>query len=197
MESQLFLVYKPWGMVSQFITNDVKQSKKRFLGELGIFPKGAMAVGRLDEDSEGLLLITTNGTWSNTINNSAKWEKEYVVQVDGQITPGVIAQLEHSVVISVQGKPYNTKPCKVTILTETPVLPPTKQRIRDDRHGPTSWISMTLNEGKFRQIRKMTAAVGYPTLRLARIRIGIFKLKNLNEHCCVEVTSLFKEHFTP
>lgn len=183
-------------MVSQFITNDKKQLKKRFLGELGDFPEGAMAIGRLDEDSEGLLLITTNGAWSNFINNSAKWEKEYYVQVDGLMGTEVITALANGVVISVDGKPYKTKPCKVTRLSKSPNLPATLQRIRADRHGPSSWISITLNEGKFRQIRKMTAAVGFPTLRLARIRIGVFGLQNLGEQRWVEVTALMNKTLT-
>lgn len=193
MEHQLFLVYKPWRTVSQFLTNDSKQKKKRFLGELGDFPENSMAVGRLDEDSEGLLLITTNGKWSNIINKSALWEKEYYVQVDGDITANAIESLQKGVEISIEGNAYLTQSCKAQKLTELPQLPETLQRIRDDRHGPTSWLSVTLKEGKFRQVRKMTAAVGFPTLRLARVRIGHFTIKNLQNLQVVDVTELFEK----
>jgi len=190
MSDGLFLVYKPWRMVSQFVTNDLKQKKKRFLGDLGIFPVGAMAVGRLDEDSEGLLLITTNGKWSDTINKSAAWDKEYYVQIDGLITNEALLQLRQGVVISINGNPYKTQPCDVKRLVQAPELPVTLQRIRDDRHGPTSWLAVILNEGKFRQVRKMTSAVGFPTLRLARVRIGNFKIKNLHDMQVTDVTHL-------
>lgn len=180
-------------MVSQFVTNDRSQRKKRFLGELGDFPTGSMAVGRLDEDSEGLLLITTNGAWSNTINKSARWEKEYYAQLDGLITTEALELLQRGVSISVNGTSYLTKPCKVALLPHTPDLPVTLQRIRDDRHGPTSWIALILNEGKFRQVRKMTAAVGFPTLRLARVRIGHFTIKNLRDKQVVHVSNFVND----
>ncbi|RDK85244.1 pseudouridine synthase [Marinirhabdus gelatinilytica] len=165
-----FKLYKPYKYLSQFITNDTKAKRKRFLGELYPFPEGTMAVGRLDETSEGLLFLTTNGKFSYHITNTGV-EKEYYAQVDGLITVEAILKLQKGVSIGVKGKDYITKPCQAKII-EMPNLPPTNQRIRDDRHGPTSWVSITITEGKFRQIRKMTAAVGFPTLRLVRVRIG-------------------------
>jgi 23S rRNA pseudouridine2457 synthase len=163
-------IYKPYGYVSQFMTNDSKAKRKKFLGMLGNFPKGTMAVGRLDEKSEGLLFLTTDGNFSNHINKG-NTEKEYYAQVDGFITEEAISTLQKGVLIGLHGADYKTKPCKAKLIT-TPSLPETKQRIRDDRHGPTSWVSITVTEGKFRQVRKMTAAVGFPTLRLVRVRIG-------------------------
>ena len=197
MNDQFFLVYKPWRMVSQFLTNDLKQKKKRFLGDLGAFPTGSMAVGRLDEDSEGLLLITTSGKWSDAVNKSAVWDKEYYVQIDGFITDKALYQLQQGITISVNGRPYKTQPCDVKRLGGTPDLPSTLQRVRNDRHGPTSWISIILNEGKFRQVRKMTSAAGFPTLRLARVRIGNFKIKSLRDMQVADVTHMIQQHPIP
>ena len=137
-----------------------------------------MAIGRLDEKSEGLLLITTNGKWSNEIN-SRGIEKEYYVQVDGTITIEAITKLQKGIEIGINGKRYLTKPCKVEILKNLPQFPKRSKKIRDDRHGPTTWISITITEGKFRQVRKMTAAAGYPTLRLVRVRIGTIYLNEM------------------
>ncbi|PRP66598.1 pseudouridine synthase [Nonlabens agnitus] len=176
MEHRHFLIYKPFKMVSQFISNDRHQKKKRFLGELYDFPNGCMAVGRLDETSEGLLIITTDGQLSNNINRSKTFTKQYYAQVDGVITEKASKMLASGVEITSNAKPYVTDTCDVKKLETVPNLPETKQKIRDERHGPTSWISLTLNEGKFRQVRKMTSAVGFPTLRLVRVRIGIYEI---------------------
>lgn len=173
-----FKLYKPYGYISQFITNDRHARRKRFLGELYNFPEGTMAVGRLDENSEGLLLLTTDGTFSHSISKGKKVEKEYYTQVDGVITSEAIESLQQGLEISINGKIYQTKPCKAHII-DKPKLPPTSQRIRDNRHGPTSWISLILKEGKFRQVRKMTAAVGFPTLRLVRVRVGNYTIQNM------------------
>ncbi|MGK0378058.1 pseudouridine synthase [Patiriisocius sp. Uisw_017] len=173
-----FKLYKPYGYISQFITNDTHAKRKKFLGDLYDFPEGSMAIGRLDEPSEGLLLITTNGKYSIHINKG-KIEKEYYAQVDGKITQSAIEQLRRGVTITVEKENYTTKKSKVNALTETPHLPERAKKIRDERHGPTSWVSITVTEGKFRQIRKMTAAVGFPTLRLVRVRIGNYKIENL------------------
>lgn len=166
-----FKIYKPYGYLSQFISNQKSQKKSNFLGELQEFPDGTMAIGRLDKDSEGLLLLTTNGKLSKLVT-AGNVEKEYYVLVDGEITEEAIQSLESGLDISINGKIHKTSPCKARILHKVPDLPERKQKIRDSRHGPTSWVSIILTEGKFRQVRKMTAAVGFPTLRLVRIRIG-------------------------
>lgn len=166
-----FKVYKPYNFLSQFITNQQKQKRTKMLGELANFPEGTMAIGRLDKDSEGLLLLTTNGKLSKLIT-AGNIEKEYYAQVDGEITDDSITKLQNGIAISINGKPYQTLPCKVTKIETKPEFPDSGQRIRDERHGPTSWVSITLTEGKFRQVRKMTAAAGFPTLRLVRVRIG-------------------------
>lgn len=166
-----FKIYKPYGYLSQFITNQKKAGSHRLLGELFDFPSGTMAIGRLDKDSEGLLLLTTNGKLS-TLITAGNSEKEYYVQVDGQITRDAIESLRKGVEISINGKAYQSLPCKAHRLESIPEFPERTRKIRDPRHGPTSWISITLTEGKFRQVKKMTAAVGFPTLRLVRVRIA-------------------------
>jgi len=174
MEKHSYLkIYKPYGYLSQFVNHQNKRRNKKLLNELSDFPIGTMAVGRLDEKSEGLLLLTTDGKFSEYIRSS-KIEKEYHVMVDGIITETDITELKNGLEISVDGKPYKTKPCKAKLLNEVSHI---HQRfVRDERHGPTSWLSITITEGKFRQVRKMTAKVGLPTLRLVRVRIGDYKL---------------------
>lgn len=173
-----FMIYKPYGFLSQFITNQKKGGKHKLLGELHDFPEGTMAVGRLDAKSEGLLLLTTDGKVSDFITTRGGVEKEYYVQLDGGITSEAIEQLQRGVEIGFDGKKYQTKPCKVKLIN-TPDLPERSKKIRDARHGPTPWISITLTEGKFRQVRKMTSAVGFPTLRLVRVRVGDILLGNM------------------
>ena len=181
-----FIIYKPYGYLSQFYSNSKEQRKKTFLGDLHDFPESAMAIGRLDEKSEGLLLITTDGKTSDFVN-SQKVDKEYYAQVDGDIANEAIEKLKAGVEIGFEGKKYITKPCEVFKLKTIPQLPTRSKKIRDERHGPTSWISITLNEGKFRQVRKMTSAVGFPTLRLVRVRVGAIYLKNMHVGDVLEV----------
>ena len=183
-----YILYKPYGYISQFVSNQSKSHKKKFLGELFDFAPATMAVGRLDETSEGLLFLTTNGKLTAEIN-SRKYEKEYYAQVDGVITNEAIETLQKGVEIGVEGTKYLTAPCKAKAINN-PNLPKTTQRIRDDRHGPTSWVSITLREGKFRQVRKMTAAVGFPTLRLARYRIGSITIEQRGSGDCEKVAQL-------
>lgn len=182
---QHFILHKPYGFLSQFIY-ELKR-KKKLLGELYDFPEGTMAIGRLDEDSEGLLLLTTDGKVSEQIR-SKKVDKEYYVQVDGIITLEAIEKLQKGVEIGFEGTKYTTKPCKAFLVSEIPNFGERGKKIRDERHGPTSWASITVNEGKFRQVRKMTAAVGFPTLRLVRIRIGNVHLNELKSGKVVEVS---------
>jgi 23S rRNA pseudouridine2457 synthase len=182
---QHFILHKPYGFLSQFIY-ELKR-KKKLLGELYNFPEGTMAIGRLDEDSEGLLLLTTDGKVSEQIR-SKKVDKEYYVQVDGIITLEAIEKLQNGVEIGFEGTKYTTKPCKAFIVTEIPNFGERGKKIRDERHGPTSWASITVNEGKFRQVRKMTAVVGFPTLRLVRIRIGNVHLNELKAGEVIEVS---------
>ncbi len=183
-----FVIFKPYGYLSQFASNDSKQQSKKFLGSLHDFPEGIMAIGRLDEKSEGLLLLTTDGRMSAYIN-SRKVEKEYYAQVDGDISKEAIQQLKTGVEIGFDGSTYKTKPCTAFKLEAHPDLPNRGKKIRDDRHGPTSWVSVTLKEGKFRQVRKMTAVVGFATLRLVRVRIGAIHINNMLAGGVVEVNA--------
>lgn len=161
-----------------FVYRQKRRKNKRLLGHLGEFPDGTMAVGRLDEKSEGLLFLTTDGKVSHAVRSKLV-EKEYWVQVDGEINPEAIERLKRGVEISVSRQKYRTLPCKARILANEPTNLDPVVKIRADRHGPTSWISITLREGKFRQVRKMTASVGFPTLRLIRYRIGQQTLEGL------------------
>lgn len=178
MEHQHFVIFKPFGYLSQFANNDISKHKKKLLGEFYNFPENIMAIGRLDEKSEGLLFLTTDGNMSELVRSS-QFEKEYFAQVDGDIPSEAIKKLQNGVEIGIHGTKYITNNCTVYKLYEKPQFPDRGKKIRDDRHGPTSWISITLTEGKFRQIRKMTAAVGFPTLRLVRVRIGFHTIDSM------------------
>jgi len=184
-----FKLFKPYGYLSQFVNNQTTRKNKKLLGLLYPFPINTMAIGRLDYDSEGLLLLTTDGKQSELVR-SKKVEKEYYVQVDGIITASAIQQLCEGVEIRTEGIVYRTMPCHVVILKEVPSLPLRAKKIRDDKHGPTSWLSISLREGKFRQVRKMTAVVGFPTLRLIRVRIGNISIDEMKAGEVIPLSSV-------
>jgi 23S rRNA pseudouridine2457 synthase len=181
-----FIIYKPFGYLSQFANNDISKHKKKLLGEFYQFPEKIMAIGRLDEKSEGLLLLTTDGNISELVRSS-NVEKEYFAEVDGDITSEAMEALKNGVEIGFGGIKYTTKPCNVYKLNEIPNLPERGKKLRDDRHGPTNWVSITLTEGKFRQVRKMTAAVGFPTLRLVRVRVGNLYIDDMKAGDVMEI----------
>jgi len=185
-EFRHFILHKPVGYITQFIYNGKR--KKKLLGELHDFPLGTMSIGRLDEDSEGLLFLTTEGMMSEIVR-SKKVEKEYFVQLDGIISNEAIAKMRQGVEIGVHGTKYITKPC-IASKIDNPNFPLRTKKIRNERHGPTSWASITITEGKFRQVRKMTAKVGFPTLRLIRVRIGDTHLNDLKSGEVIEVNKL-------
>ncbi len=187
-EHHHFKIFKPYGFLSQFVPETRK--RKKLLAELADFPKGTMAIGRLDHDSEGLLLLTTDGMVSHQVR-SKKVEKEYYVQLDGDINNAAITQLQDGVEIGIKGDKYLTLPCKVFKLVSEPNLPANGRKVRDLRHGPMSWISITISEGKNRQIRKMTAAAGFPTLRLVRVRIGDIDINGMQAGDVLPITSPF------
>ena len=178
-----YKIYKPAGYLSQFINNQNKRRNKKLLSDLGNFPEGTMSVGRLDEKTEGLLFLTTDGKTSYHVQ-SQKVEKEYYAQVEGVITETEIELLKQGVTIWVDKKPYTTLPAKVFIVATLPPLPPSPRGSRDENRI-TSWVSIAIVEGKYRQVRKMTAALGFPTLRLIRVRIGNEELDGLmpGEYC--------------
>ncbi|MCF6223803.1 MAG: pseudouridine synthase [Flavobacteriaceae bacterium] len=186
-----FIIYKPYNFLSQFVNNQTKRTNKKLLGDLFDFPVNTMAIGRLDEKSEGLLLLTTDGKISEFIRSNLV-EKEYYVQVDGAINEDAIGKLKTGVIINVDGNSYKTKPCKASIVKDLPSFPERSKKTRDQRHGPTSWVSITLKEGKFRQVRKMTANIGFPTLRLIRVRIGNIKLDKMKSGEVLEINDLLK-----
>lgn len=188
MSHQHFLIYKPYGFLSQFVYE--QKRKKKLLGELSDFPVGTMAIGRLDEDSEGLLLLTTDGKVSEAVR-SKKVDKEYYVQVDGIITEEAVARLKAGVEIGFDGEKYMTLPCDAKKI-EDPLFEIRSKKVRDDRHGPTTWASITVREGKFRQVRKMTAAVGFPTLRLVRVRVGNLYLSQMKSGEVMEMQNLLE-----
>ena len=193
MEHKNYIIHKPYGYLSQFVNNQNKRKNKKLLGELYDLPEETMAIGRLDEDSEGLLLLTTNGKLSEQIR-SDKVEKEYYVQVDGIVSEEEIISLRKGVEISINGKKFQTKKCAARII-DNPGFPERSRKVRDDRHGPTSWISVTISEGKFRQVRKMTAVVMHPTLRLIRVRIGAISLDSLKSGEIIENFDNFEQAF--
>ncbi len=182
--NQYFAVYKPYGMLSQF-TND---QGIPVLGDLYDFPKDVYPIGRLDKKSEGLLLLTNDNQFKATVlEPKNKLPKTYWVQVDNDITEEAVQHLSAgSITIKHNGKPHQVKPA-VCKKMDTPDLPERVPPIRYRKNVPTSWISLTIKEGKNRQVRKMTAAVGFPTLRLVRAKIGNYELGGLQPGDVVEI----------
>lgn len=155
------------------------------------FPKDAYPLGRLDADSEGILILTNDSTLNKvTLNTDNHVLKQYYIQIDGSINQEAIEKLSKGVVIKLpNGQPYKTKACQVSLIPE-PVLPNRNPPIRVRKNIPTSWIQITLQEGKNRQIRKMTTQVGFPTLRIVRISFGkvnLFNLPDLIEKQVLEI----------
>lgn len=164
-----FIIYKPYQVLSQFTTLE----NKKTLAVLFDLPKDVYPVGRLDYDSEGLLILTNDASLNHRLlTPKFEHEREYWVQVDGAVTLAAIEQLEKGVIINVDGEMYKTKPCKAFLFEEEPTVPERNPPIRFRKEIPAPWIRMILKEGKNRQVRKMTAKVGFPTLRLIRYRIG-------------------------
>tara|TARA_R110002124_G_scaffold105807_1_gene257026 strand:+ start:1086 stop:1637 length:552 start_codon:yes stop_codon:yes gene_type:complete len=145
------------------------------------FAKDIYPVGRLDADSEGLLLLTNDNYFKTKfLDPKYKHERMYWVQVDGVATEEACENLSKGVTISINGKKHYTLPAKAQLLQE-PNLPERNPPVRFRKNIPTSWLSLTLHEGKNRQVRRMTAAVGFPTLRLVRAAIGHLNLNELQE----------------
>ena len=162
------IIYKPFNVLSQFTSQEGKQTLKDFFD----VPPDVYPVGRLDYDSEGLLILTNDKTINNKLFNlDHEHIREYWVQVDGAVTIEAINQLQHGVSISIDGKKHQTKKCGASIFKTTPAVPERNPPIRFRANIPATWIKIKLTEGKNRQVRKMTAAVGFPTLRLIRYSI--------------------------
>ncbi len=166
------MLYKPYGVLSQFTT---PSEGKLGLGSLYDFPKDVYPVGRLDEDSEGLLLLTNDGSANRRLLGQGI-EKTYWVQVEGSIQEADLEPIRRGLTIKVKKESYNTLPARARVLPQVPDLPERNPPIRFRANIPTSWIEVVLREGKNRQVRKMTAAIGFPTLRLVRVRFGSLQL---------------------
>ncbi len=171
------IIYKPFNVLSQFTSGEGKQTLKDFFD----VPTDVYAVGRLDYDSEGLLILTNDKKLNHQLLNPLfAHEREYWAQVEGEITDEAIHDLQMGVDITVEGKSYRTKKCKASLFKDAPLVPERNPPIRFRKNIATSWVKLLLTEGKNRQVRKMTAAVGYPTLRLIRYRIEKCSIESLN-----------------
>jgi 23S rRNA pseudouridine2457 synthase len=170
-----YVAYKPYGMLSQFTPD---QPGQRTLAELSApLPKDVYPVGRLDADSEGLLLLTNDPRLNARLLRPERGhERTYWAQVEGIPTEEALEALRQGVVIRIHGTPYRTRPARVHLLERPPELPPREPPIRLRKSVPDRWIEITLTEGKNRQVRRMCAAVGYPVLRLVRVQIGPLRL---------------------
>lgn len=182
-----YIIYKPFEMLSQF----TKEGDHKTLANLNYsFPKNVYPVGRLDADSEGLLLLTNDKQINHLLlDPTFKHNRTYFAQVDGQFTEEAKKKLEKGVIIKVDGKDHKTLPAKIEILSEEPKLPERNPPIRYRKNIPTTWVSLTLQEGKNRQVRKMTAAAGFPTLRLVRVEIEKLSIMNLKPGEVKEINS--------
>jgi 23S rRNA pseudouridine2457 synthase len=165
-------------MLSQF----TREGDHKTLADIGFeFPKDIYPVGRLDADSEGLLLLTNdNHLKTRLLDPKNRHLRTYYVQVDGEVTDDACRELASGVAIKIDGKVYQTLPAIVRRIGE-PILPERNPPIRFRKNIPTSWISISLHEGKNRQVRRMTAAAGFPTLRLVRWAIGKMSLREISE----------------
>jgi 23S rRNA pseudouridine2457 synthase len=172
MQHQYILFFKPFGVLSQF----TPEGKWKSLKEFGPFPLSVYPVGRLDAESEGLLLLTDDNRVKQHLTDPIHhFPKTYIVQVEGIPDEGALQQLRTGVIV--EGR--LTEKAGVMRLDSEPLLPPRPVPIRFRKNIPTSWIEMTLHEGRNRQIRKMTAAIGFPALRILRSRIGFLTADGL------------------
>lgn len=170
MSLKYYLIYKPFGMLSQF---SKEHESHRTLADLEMtFDKDVYPVGRLDKDSEGLLILTNDKKLTDALlNPKNKHWRTYWVQVDNVPDADAIRQLNEGVDIKLNKKVYKTQPAKVQLLEKSPNLPERNPPVRFRKEIPTAWIEISLIEGKNRQVRRMTASVGFPTLRLVRHQI--------------------------
>ena len=168
----LIAFHKPYGVLSQFTSDG---SPNRPLAEFN-FPENVYAIGRLDADSEGLLLLSDEPHWNETLLHPRHaHEREYWAQVENLPTRAALDRLQQGVVI--QGR--KTLPCRAWLLEPQPEMPARVPPIRFRKNVPDCWIGLELIEGKNRQVRRMTAAISHPTLRLVRVRIGNLRLGDL------------------
>jgi len=180
----LLALHKPYGVLSQFTPEP--GSRWRALADFRL-PKNVYALGRLDADSEGLLLLSDEpGLNSRLLDPQHAHRREYWAQVERIPTPDTLARLTRG---GLAIDDYRTLPCRARLLDSAPTLPPRDPPIRVRKNIPDAWLSLELIEGKNRQVRRMTAAVGHPTLRLVRARIGEFALGDLAPGTWRELTA--------
>jgi 23S rRNA pseudouridine2457 synthase len=163
--------HKPYDVLTQFTDESGRATLKRYIPLPGLYP-----VGRLDRDSEGLLLLTDDGRLAHRLTDPRyEHPRTYLVQVEHVPTPDALAAFRRGVVL----KDGPTRPAEVSLLDEPPDLPERPVPIRFRKNVPTAWLRLTIREGRNRQVRRMTAAVGFPTLRLVRESIGPVRLDGL------------------
>lgn len=169
------MIYKPFGVISQF------SGEGPVLKDLFDFPKDVYPVGRLDKDSEGLLLLTNDSSLHHRLTDPRfRHVKTYWVQVEGSFSKSDAHKLEEGVEITLPDKTrYQTIKCRVSILPDIPSLPERNPPVRFRKSIPDTWIEIQLTEGKNRQVRRMTAALGFPTLRLVRVAIGAYQMGDM------------------
>lgn len=172
-----FILYKPFGTLSQFTR---EEPHHQTLADLGDFPNDVYPVGRLDKDSEGLLILTNDKSLNHKLlNPNFKHQRTYLAQVEGIPTENNLKLLRSGVKIKVGKRYHSTLPCKAELLSEAPTVHERNPPIRFRKNIPTSWVQLTLTEGKNRQVRKMCAKIGYPVLRLIRISIEQLELTDM------------------
>ena len=189
-----FIIYKPCQTLSQFTST----LNKKTLADYFSVPKNVYPVGRLDEDSEGLMILTNDKKLNHhLLNPENEHDREYWVQVEGEITNDAVMQMQQGLQLNIKNKTSQTKTSIVTIFNKDPEVRDRIPPIRYRANIATSWIKIILKEGKNRQIRKMTAKVGFPTLRLIRTRIVDIELKNMQPATIIELSqkSIYKKLF--
>lgn len=173
------LLHKPWGMLSQFTADPAAPQGTTTLAALGLPPR-VYPVGRLDRDSEGLLLLSDDAAWAATLTQPHKRQlKTYWVLVEHIPSPAALAALRSGVDIRVGRTMYRTQPAQAKILDPQPTIAPRTPPVRVRKNIRDAWLQIQISEGKNRQVRKMTAAVGHPTLRLIRQQIAHLHLGDL------------------